>query len=104
MGFIKSKWRLLAFVGVCLLSLGGGAWAYMSGSEVTDNMKKLDELRRSVDGVKNAKANTKAIEEGKRAVEKANAEFEKSMDSALAVQKTNAFDGGKPRVLILDKC
>lgn len=104
MGFIKSKWRLLAFVGVCLLSLGGGAWAYMSGSEVSDNMKKLDELRRSVDGVKSVKANTKAIEDRKRAVEKANADFEKSMDSALAVQKTNSFDGGKPRTLILDKC
>ncbi|HUN80130.1 MAG TPA: hypothetical protein VMV81_01345 [Phycisphaerae bacterium] len=111
MGFLKSKWRLLAFVGICLLSIGGGAWAYMSGSEVTDNMKKLDDLRKSVDSVKNIRANSKLIEERKKAVEKSNADFEKSMNTALAVQKNNAFEaaaageprGSKPRALILDK-
>lgn len=111
MGFLKSKWRLLAFVGICLLSIGGGAWAYMSGSEVTENMKKLDDLRKSVDSVKNIKANSKLIDERKKAVDKANADFEKSMNTALAVQKNNSFEaaaagearGAKPRVLILDK-
>lgn len=113
MGFLKSKWRLLTFIAVCLASMGGGALAYMAGDEVTDNLKKLDDIRRNVEGVKSARTNMRTIEERKKAVERYNADFEKSLNSALAMQKNNAFESaidadGKaplaPRTLLLDKC
>lgn len=112
MTFIKAKWRLLAFVVVCLASLGMGGWAYLAAASVNENVKKLDELRRQVEGVRGTRANSRIIEERKKQVDQYNADFEKAMNSALAMQKNNAFyaeAGGegpltsKPRTLLLDK-
>ncbi|MBI5763554.1 MAG: hypothetical protein HZA51_08535 [Planctomycetes bacterium] len=112
MGFLKSKWRLLVFVLVCLGSLGMGGWAYMSSGEVTEAVQKLVKLKGDVESAANIKANARIIEARKKQVEQANADFERAMNSALALQKLNAYydevgpDGKvvrKPRDLLIDK-
>jgi hypothetical protein len=112
MAFIKAKWRLLTFVAVCLGSLGMGGWAYLGGATVEELVKQLDERRRQVEGVRNIRANMKIIEERKKQVQQQNADFEKAMNAALAMQKNNAFhatvgpDGSVtpvPRTLLIEK-
>src|SRR5262245_30898198 len=112
MAFLKSKWRMLAFFVICAASLGVGGWAYMAGDSVNKSVKELDDLRKQVDGVKGTKANIRIIEERKRQIDKSNSDFEKSMNTALAVQKASAFDSEpssdgtatpKPRTLLIDK-
>jgi hypothetical protein len=102
----------LAFIAVCLGSLGMGGWAYMASAEVTERVKKLDDLRRQVDSARGTRANSRIIDERKKQVEEYNAEFERAMNAALAVQKTSAFhaevdaDGkavAPPRALLIDK-
>lgn len=112
MSFLRAKWRLLTFIAVCLGSLGMGGWAYLGGSSVEDLVKQLDERRRQVEGVRNIRANARIIEDQKKQIQQQNADFEKAMDTVLAMQKNNAFfattgaDGTvvpKPRTLLLDK-
>ncbi|MEK6642904.1 MAG: hypothetical protein AABZ08_03280 [Planctomycetota bacterium] len=112
MGFLKSKWRLLVFILVCLGSLGMGGWAYMSSGEVLEAVAKLSKLKTDVDQAVNVKANARIIEVRKKQVEQANSDFDKAMNDALALQKLNALfdeagpDGKvthKPRALLIDK-
>lgn len=91
MAILKKFWRIIAFSLVCLVSLGMGGWAYMSGAEVTDQMAAIDRLRNTVDGARRSAANMSVIEAKKKTIEKANAEFEASMSAALNLQSTNPF-------------
>lgn len=91
MAILKKFWRIITFALVCLVSLGMGGWAYMSGSEVTDQMAAIERLRSTVDGTRRSAANMSVIEAKKKTIEQANAEFETSMSAALDLQSTNPF-------------
>ena len=91
MAILKQYWRIITFALVCLVSIGAGAWAYMAGSGITDQMQAVDRLRMSVESAGRSAVNMQVIEARAREIEKLNAEFDESMDAALALQIYNPF-------------
>lgn len=91
MAVLKQYWRIIAFAFVCLASAGVGAWAYSSAGSISEQVQALDRLRNTVEGARRTAVNMNVIEARKQEIEKANAEFEESMNAALALQSYNAF-------------
>lgn len=91
MDMVKKFWRVIAFSLVCLASLGMGGYFYMSGSAINEELQAVDRLRGTVESAKRGAANMSVIEAREREIEQANAEFEASMDAALAMQKFSPF-------------
>lgn len=91
MDFLKAQWRPIVFGLVCLASLGAGGWAYLNGAGVEEKIEAADKLRNSVEQARRNPVNMRTIEQRQKDVTAANNEFERALDSALAMQKYNAF-------------
>lgn len=91
MDLLKKYWRIIAFCLVCLGSLGMGGYFYMAGAEITEKMQAIDRLKNSVVGAQRGAANMSVIEARAKEIADTNAEFEESMNAALAMQRYNPF-------------
>lgn len=91
MAILKEYWRIITFGLVCLASIGAGVWAYMAGSGITEQMQAVDRLRVTVESAGRSAVNMQVVEARQQEIERANAEFEASMDTALALQMYNPF-------------
>jgi hypothetical protein len=89
---LKKYWRMIGFLLACLASVGAGGWAYLSSDAITTRMQSIDRLINDVRNAGRNPVNTQIIEQQKRLVEKANAEFEAAMESALLMQTRNSFE------------
>jgi hypothetical protein len=110
MGFLKKQWRWIVFAVVGLCSAGGGAWAWLGGAAVMEQMEAVNRLRGDVEALRRNPVNARVIEDRRKKVEEANAAFERAMNAALSVQANNAFESTigpdgkaapKPRTLLL---
>ncbi len=91
MDFLKAQWRPIVFGLVCLASLGAGGWAYLKGADVDEKIQSAEKLRNSVEQARRNPVNMRTIEQRQKDVTAANEEFERALNSALAMQKYNAF-------------
>jgi len=97
MAFLKAQWRFLVIGAVALASLGGGAWAYTSGSAVEERMKQVEQLLGKIRTLQRDPVNDQVIQAEKVERERMKAEFEKSMSAALAMQQESAFYAERDR-------
>lgn len=92
MDFVKKQWKLLVVGVVALASLGMGYFAYAGGDAVVEQMNSVASLVSETEKYKRSAANKDTIKAKADDIEARNAEFERSMDAALALQKFNVFE------------
>jgi hypothetical protein len=91
MAFLKAHWLMIALGVVCLGSIGGAAWAVAGADSVEQKMQKIDALVREVKRCQTGAANSRTIEAKQKEKEEEAAEFERTEQATLAMQKNNAF-------------
>lgn len=92
MDFVKQQWKLIAVGVVALASLGMGYFAYAGGDAVIEQLNGVASLVSETEKYKRSTANKDTIKAKAEYIEARNAEFARSMDAALSVQKYNAFE------------
>lgn len=92
MDLLKKYWRIIVFGVVCLLSIGAGAWAFIAGSDIEEKVAAVDRVRSAVENARRNPVNRAVIESKLKQIEAENARFETAMNTALALQKYNAFE------------
>jgi hypothetical protein len=91
MAFLKANLVLIVIGAVSLASIGGGALAFMGGSDTDARMKQVSELLSSAQRLQREAVNKQSIEAKKQEREELKTAFEQSLDAALAMQKCNVF-------------
>ncbi|QDV89816.1 hypothetical protein RAS2_08910 [Phycisphaerae bacterium RAS2] len=92
MDFVKKQWKMLVVSVVALASLGMGYFAYAGGDAVIEQLNGVSSLVSETEKYKRSAANKETIKAKAEDIEARNAEFAKSMDAALAMQKYNAYE------------
>ena len=89
MAFLKKHLQVIIFAGVCLASAGAAGWGYVAGGAIIEQMQNMDRLRSDLRRHRSDPANLTTIEARKKEVEEETADLERTLDEALATQKTN---------------
>ncbi len=100
MAFLKKHLQVIIFAGVCLASAGAAGWGYVAGGAIIEQMQNMDRLRSDLRQQRSNPANLTTIEARKKEVEEETADLERTLDEALATQKTNVFNGQERKLLV----
>lgn len=102
MAFLKKHLQMIVFAAVCLVAAGAAGWGYVAGGDVIEQMQNMDQLRSKLRRQRSDPANLTTIEARRKMVEQETADLERTLDEALATQKTNVFDGRERELLVPD--